>query len=174
MNIHGTIGRKETIHGCAVAVGDVGLLVLGESDAGKSRLVAELVASWSNPEVRLVADDRVVLSRHCNRLVGRPHPAIAGQIEFRGIGILPANWLEAVVLRCAIRLVREKPQRLPEADASFVDFLGVRLPCVSLLADCHLTAKVRAIWPSLRGKTVLNGKTVLSGKTALSGNTATD
>ncbi len=79
-----------TIHACALIVGEAGLLIRGPSRSGKSSLTLELLAlaEAEGRFARLVADDRVGLFVEQGLLFGAPHPAIAGQIEQRGTGIL--------------------------------------------------------------------------------------
>lgn len=109
-----------TIHGVAVAVGNAGVLLRGRSAAGKSRLAEELAdearrRGWFG---RLVADDRVRIVAHGNRLVLSPHTAIAGRIERRGQGIFPVDHEPAVVLRLVVDLIDrdrggDHPPRMP-------------------------------------------------------------
>ena len=67
----------DTIHASAVAVGSTGVLIRGRSGSGKSALVLGLLDR--DPDAtRLVADDRVILSREDDRIVAAPPPALAG------------------------------------------------------------------------------------------------
>ncbi|MEO1532556.1 MAG: serine kinase, partial [Pseudomonadota bacterium] len=50
----------DPLHASAVALGERGLLILGPSGAGKTRLALELVALGAE----LVADDRVIVEAH--------------------------------------------------------------------------------------------------------------
>jgi serine kinase of HPr protein (carbohydrate metabolism regulator) len=135
------------IHGVAVALGECGLLILGESGAGKSALAANLLAAWPDRPVRLVADDRVLIERRHNRLVARPHPAIAGKLEFRGFGIVAPEWLDAVVLRAAITLGQEPVERLPERPREALELLGLMLPHAELPAGGDTALRLASIWP---------------------------
>jgi HPr kinase/phosphorylase len=141
---------SEIIHGCVVAIGEKGLLILGESGAGKSRLLVELMSDTSSPKARLVADDRVCLSKHGDKLVARPHPLIAGKIEIRGLGIQDSPHLEAVVLQSVLRLLPAKPARMPEKEALTITYLGVVLPCIGLPTQSFSALHFRAIWPHLK------------------------
>ncbi len=82
-------GGRLDIHASALAIGEHGILIRGPSGSGKTRLALALAAEASRDAfARLVADDRTLLSRHAGRIVARPHPAIAGLVERRGLGIV--------------------------------------------------------------------------------------
>ena len=66
------------------APGDCGILLLGESGAGKSDVALRLIAQAA----QLVADDRVVLFTRDGVLFAKPPKTLAGLIEVRGVGIL--------------------------------------------------------------------------------------
>ncbi len=134
------------LHGVAVAAGETGLLILGDSGSGKSMLASRMIADWPFGRVRLVADDRVLVSRAVDRLVARPHPAIAGRIEVRGLGIVEAPALEAVVLRLAVRLEPDPPSRLPEEVLPVEEVLGIGLPCAWLPVSEPAYARLLTIW----------------------------
>jgi serine kinase of HPr protein (carbohydrate metabolism regulator) len=135
------------LHGVAVAAGEVGLLILGDSGSGKSSLAARMIADWPFGRVRLVADDRVLLGHAGGRLVARPHPAIAGRMEVRGIGIVEPPALDSMVLRLAVRLETVPPPRLPEAGLPTEEMLGIRLPCAWLPGGSAAYARLLSIWP---------------------------
>ena len=82
-------GARLDVHASTLVVGEHGVLVRGPSGSGKTRLVLALMAEAGRDAfARLVADDRTLLSRHAGRIVARPHPAIAGLVERRGLGIV--------------------------------------------------------------------------------------
>ena len=77
------------LHATAVSIGDRALLICGASRAGKSRLAFALIAaSTRRRPIRLIGDDRVVLSDGRRGLMVGPHPRIGGFIERRGLGIV--------------------------------------------------------------------------------------
>ena len=84
-----------SIHASAVSIGGRGLLILGASRSGKSRLALALIAA-SRPAcpIVLIGDDRILLSVGGGGLVARPHPRIAGFIERRGLGIVASPHAE--------------------------------------------------------------------------------
>jgi HPr kinase/phosphorylase len=135
-----------TVHGVAVAAGEHGLLIRGASGAGKSALAADMIATWSSPAVKLVADDRVILTRRNGRLIARPHPLISGQLELRGWGIAQTPALDAVVIRLIVDLVAQNPARLPEKTELFQTLLGQPLPRITLRAHAQPCIRLRALW----------------------------
>lgn len=99
-----------TVHGTAVAGPAGGVLILGASGAGKSGLALRLIALGA----RLVADDRVVLSREEGQIVARPPDALAGLIEARGIGLLAAAPLAQAPVGLVVDLDQAPAARLPQ------------------------------------------------------------
>jgi serine kinase of HPr protein (carbohydrate metabolism regulator) len=136
------------IHANALLLGSAGVLLRGPSGAGKSGLGLELIhlAQERGLFARLIGDDRVALVRRHGRLVARPHPAIAGAIEERGRGVLPAEFEPAGVLRCLVDLRGPRddaPHRYPEEGGKEAKLCGVTLP--RLAADARETGAARKI-----------------------------
>lgn len=100
--------QELNIHATCVALGGAGVLLLGESGAGKSDLALRLIDGGA----ALVADDRVLLSAHKGILFARAPQTIRGLMEVRGLGILEMPTKEAAPIRLAAVLGREGP-RLP-------------------------------------------------------------
>lgn len=126
------------VHGTAVVIGEAGVLIRGASGAGKSALALALVEEGRRAGVfaRLVGDDRVLLTCAHARLLMRPHPRIAGQIERRGQGVGLAVHETAVVLRCVVDIAPNgaPPPRMPEECERCVAIEGVDVPRLSLAA----------------------------------------
>jgi HPr kinase/phosphorylase len=120
------------LHANALALGEKGLLLRGPSGAGKSALTLALIARFeaSGAFARLVGDDRVRVESHGGRLVARPHPAIAGLIEVRGIGPVRVPFEKACRLSALVDVGRpgETPARFPEEAEKKVVLQGVALP----------------------------------------------
>jgi hypothetical protein len=102
------MSKSVVVHASCVAIGARGVLLLGESSAGKSDLALRLIDQGA----RLVADDRTVVTRGRAGLTAAAPTTIAGMIEVRGLGIvaLPAG---KVKLALAVMLGHEG-DRLPE------------------------------------------------------------
>ncbi|GGI70564.1 hypothetical protein GCM10007973_04420 [Polymorphobacter multimanifer] len=105
-----------TVHATAVATPDGRrcVLLLGASGAGKSDLALRLLdRGW-----RLVADDRVVLATSpTGRLTAGAPPPLAGLLEVRGVGILPAKAVAGPVDIALVLDLAAAPERLPEPGA---------------------------------------------------------
>lgn len=74
----------EMLHGVFMSIYGKGVLLTGESGAGKSEIALELVKRGH----QLVADDRVDIKRVHNSLIGIAPQILAGMLEIRGIGII--------------------------------------------------------------------------------------
>ena len=134
----GCEGASATLHATCLVLGEDGVLITGPSGSGKSSLCLALFDGGERDGrfARLVGDDRIVLTAQHGRLIGRPHPALAGLIEIRGSGLHRlARTAQAAVIRLVVELA-EKRERLPEespADAgATVELLGLRLPVLPL------------------------------------------
>jgi HPr kinase/phosphorylase len=128
---------RNYIHASALVVGEAGLLIRGNSGAGKSRLVLALIAEAARRGLfaRLVGDDRVSVEPRGERLVARPHPAIAGKVEQRGEGILAADFEAAIVVRLVIDLggpASSAGARLPEHAEGGASICGIKMPRLRL------------------------------------------
>ncbi|UWD34078.1 HPr(Ser) kinase/phosphatase [Mesomycoplasma molare] len=76
--------KKTAIHGSAIIVNGVGVLITGASGVGKSEAVLELIQDGHT----FVSDDTVIISRLGNRFIGKPSPITQDLLEVRGIGII--------------------------------------------------------------------------------------
>ena len=97
------------VHAGCIAVGRKGVLILGESGAGKSDLALRLIDDGAI----LVADDRTELYIARGALCARAPASIAGLIEVRGLGVIAQPYRRSVTLALAVRLGASGP-RLPD------------------------------------------------------------
>lgn len=112
------------VHGTALEVEGVGLLLRGPSGSGKSDLALRLIEGGA----KLIADDRVDLTRREDQLSARAPQALAGLLEVREIGILQFPFLKETVLKAIIDLYPSSPEnRLPEERVEDVAGLQIRL-----------------------------------------------
>jgi HPr kinase/phosphorylase len=138
-----------SVHGVAVLIGEIGVLITGPSGSGKSSLALALPHFWPSDPVRLVADDRVLIARAGKSLTARPVPGFEGLIEVRGIGMATAPSMPSCVLRCVVALQGEDPERMPETIET-TDLSGVALPLLRLHAGMHAAAAFITKWPYFR------------------------
>lgn len=133
-------GPQSVVHASAVALevaGDWrGVLITGASGAGKSALALALMAHGA----RLVADDRVILSREGGQVLARAPAAIAGRIEARGIGILRADVLGSAGVGLVVGLDGQASARLPPARR--IELNGIALPYLCCVWSASLAAAV--------------------------------
>lgn len=125
-----------TVHATALVVGETGILVVGPSGSGKSRVAMDLMqAARSNAMFTgLISDDQVGLRVAGTRVIAVAPPTIAGMIEVRGSGILKLVNLPRAVMHVAIATVRlQADLRLPEADARYSPIPGVDLPLINMV-----------------------------------------
>lgn len=98
----------ETLHVSSIAIDGRAVLIEGESGAGKSDLALRLIDRGAT----LISDDYTLLQRAGRELVASPPDTIAGQIEVRGLGILPMPHVEKIAVVLLVRLT-DAPERLP-------------------------------------------------------------
>jgi len=114
-----------TIHASTVAIGGHAVLIEGPSGAGKSDLALRLIDRGAV----LVSDDYTVLTPVAGRLFASPPANIAGRIEVRGLGILPADHVQHVPVALLVRLSSEV-ERMPAAEVRSIG--GVDVPVIIL------------------------------------------
>ena len=131
-----TILHTETLHASCVALNGHAALILGASGAGKSGLALQLMALGAC----LVADDRTILRRHEDVLIADAPPAIVGQIEARGVGILATEPCGPAPVRLIVDLDAEETTRLPQFHHRQI--MGVTLPVIRKSGSAHFPAAV--------------------------------
>jgi serine kinase of HPr protein (carbohydrate metabolism regulator) len=124
-----------SVHATGVLIGESGVIIRGPSGAGKSTLALALLAAAEEGAYfgALVGDDRLLLSADHGRLIARGHPAIRGQIEQRGRGILKIGAEPSAVVRLVVDiLLPDQTFRPAETDHPYVKLCGVELPLLAL------------------------------------------
>jgi len=114
--MHGTVAARWTTAGWRA------VLITGAPGAGKSDLALRLIGrGW-----RLVADDYAHVVASAGALYAVAPGTIAGRMEARGVGVVPACTLGLTRLSLAVELTSEPVERLPEAARRMIE--GVALP----------------------------------------------
>lgn len=122
---------RQPVHGTAAACWRPGagwraVLVTGPAGSGKSDLALRLIGrGW-----RLVADDYAHLVASAGALYAVAPETIAGRIEARGVGIVPACARGPTRLALVVELTGEPPERLPEPETRTLE--GIELPLLRL------------------------------------------
>ena len=133
------------IHATCVAVDGRGLLILGASGAGKSRLALEMIALGAT----LVADDRTALARRDGGLLASAPPALAGLIEARGVGLLRLPHASDVPVAAALDLDAAGTERLPPRRSIRLIGAPVALMVRPAALSAGLMLAVMRAWPPL-------------------------
>ena len=76
--------NRAIIHGCLVAIDDVGVLIVGDAGIGKTTVCLELERLGHN----FIADDAVLIRRIYNEIIGSAPRETIGRVARRGIGSL--------------------------------------------------------------------------------------
>jgi HPr kinase/phosphorylase len=138
-----SLAPRTRIHGVLLDVFEVGLLVLGESGAGKSEVALELVMRGH----RLVADDVVECHRRPPGIVlGQAADLLRHHLEVRGLGILNIKDLFGVTAVRESKRVDVVVQLSTGRDAVEVDRLGLDRRYYSLL-DVDIPELLIAVRP---------------------------
>lgn len=117
------------IHASCVALGKKGILLLGDSGAGKSDLSLRLI---QNKKARLVADDRVELEAKEGKIFASSPENIKGLLEVRGVGICSFTPIDCCEVFLAVQLCDSIKDivRIPEDE--FFEFQGVKIKKIKL------------------------------------------
>jgi serine kinase of HPr protein (carbohydrate metabolism regulator) len=115
------------IHASCVAIGGRAVLIAGRSGAGKSDLALRLIDRGAT----LVSDDYTLLRQSEGRLLAAAPENIAGRMEIRGVGIVPAAHVADVTVALLVDLDMP-PERLPEPASR--DLCGMAVPTIGLNA----------------------------------------
>ena len=132
-----TTTSEATVHASAVLTGRHAVLVRGPAGSGKSRLVLSLLECAQTGAlrfVRLVGDDRVILSASHGRLLVRPAESLSGKIEVRGLGIRRVAHEPVAVIGLVVDLAASDAGRLPEVSAETIEISRIRLPRLAVAA----------------------------------------
>ena len=108
------------LHASAVSFSGKGILILGASGSGKSKLALALISCGAI----LIADDQVILDNNKNEIVLSAPKAILGKIEARNIGILEVSSTKAQ-LCLVVSLDKTEHNRLPKT--KYTEYFGKKI-----------------------------------------------
>lgn len=120
------MSKPANVHGTGLVLGDIGVLLRGQSGAGKSVLALSLLESWADrgKPAFLISDDRVDLSVSGATLVMQAPPLLGGLIELRGRGIVSRPHQGQANVDLVIDLVDDFVRMLEEEEFS-TELLGI-------------------------------------------------
>ncbi len=120
--------QTQTIHATGLVYDGLGLLLRGDSGAGKSLLALHLIehAPLVQKRAVLVGDDRIGLTARKGRIWMRGARSLAGKIEMRGRGIVARPFAENAPVDLVVDLVAN-PERMPEPDAFITRLEGIEI-----------------------------------------------
>ncbi len=138
------------LHANCVAIGGLGVLILGKPGSGKSDLTLRLIdvpgSGLGRKPIRaiLVSDDQVLVRVQAGKLHASPPKTIAGLLEIRGFGIVRVPYRKSVPLALAVRLTpAARIGRMPEP--SRFDIAGLSVPLIEIdPASPSAPARLRA------------------------------
>ena len=136
----------ERVYGTCVALVGEAILFRGPSGSGKSDLALRVIEAGG----KLVADDQTILTREGNRLVATCPDSISGQLEIRGIGIVPVETVHRAPLSLVLDMVPpEQVERFPKP--GYCRYLDVTVPMLPFAPfEVAATAKVRLALSMIR------------------------
>ncbi len=97
------------LHATGVAIGGMGVALLGQSGSGKSDLALRLIDRGAI----LICDDRIRLFEAAGSLNIGGYDSIAGKLEVRGIGICTMPFVDQAPLKLIVDL-DTPPDRYPD------------------------------------------------------------
>lgn len=118
----GRAAQEVSLHATCVAIDGRGVVLTGESGAGKSALGLQLIDSGA----MLVSDDLTALFREGPRLIARAPLQGAGLIEAQGNGIMRLAFVDQAPIAFFVDVGALAGERLPEP--AFRTELGVAVP----------------------------------------------
>lgn len=111
------------IHATCITQDNNGILLLGDSGSGKSDLALRLITFC---QFKLVADDRVDISKVDNQLLAQAPQNLQGLLEVRGVGIVKYPFAMQTKVKLAVQLTNDSIERMPEKQ--FYNLEGVLIP----------------------------------------------
>ncbi|GAA4775931.1 HPr kinase/phosphatase C-terminal domain-containing protein [Stakelama sediminis] len=119
---------SESVHGSCVAINGEAVLIEGPSGSGKSDLALRLIDRGAI----LVSDDYTFVQRHKGALQASAPATIKGQMEVRGLGIVPFNSIDSAPLALIVS-ISNQPDRLP-LEVRHRRLCGMEVPLIQLPA----------------------------------------
>ena len=133
-----TPAPASNIHATAIVVGTVGIVFIGPSGSGKSKLAFACLAAARRARLfaALIADDQIFIKGVNGHVIARRPEPIAGLMEFRCTGIGTVESLPHALMHLAVHpVISAESERLP-AENETVTLTGtISLPLLRLPVD---------------------------------------
>jgi len=134
---------EANIHASCVAIGGLGVLLLGKSGVGKSDIALQLIDRGAT----LVADDRTILFAEKGALYARAPASIEGLLEIRGVGIVACPARAKARIALVVQLGREGARLPAPRHWRPPSKLGLQVQVAEILLDARHSstpARIRA------------------------------
>ncbi|MEO6093829.1 MAG: HPr kinase/phosphatase C-terminal domain-containing protein [Novosphingobium sp.] len=109
-----------------VALGGGALVIEGPPGSGKTSLALALIDRGAV----LIGDDGVLIEARGGRVLAAPHPATAGLVEVRNLGLIRRPTAAPAPVGLILRLDPEAPRYVENAER--IELLGVAVPMLRL------------------------------------------
>ena len=127
------------LHGSMVVYRDIGVLIMGESGAGKSRCCLDLLVAGA----KLIADDLVEIKKEEGKLYGKSPEQIRNMIEVRHTGLIDARTLfgeravaDRAVIDVAFEISGSGTAECKSASDTSLEVMDIKIPLKLIKADC--------------------------------------
>lgn len=118
---------RTNIHASCVSLQRKGVLLLGDSGAGKSDMTLRLIELC---QAKLIADDRVDLSLQNNQIKAACPQNLVGLLEVRGVGIVKYSHQKQTTIKLVVQLTDEPLERMPEKQ--FYNLGKIKVPLLRI------------------------------------------
>lgn len=139
--------EKSGLHATTISLRGRGVMIMGESGAGKTELALTLIerAASRGKKAALVADDRTLLKVEGSQLIARAPANLAGGVEIRGAGLFRVEYVDQISLDLVVKLVEKaQAERYPSGQTwrfENIDIPQLFLPSLLLNGDSNALSR---------------------------------
>ena len=107
--------NSKIIHASSVDINGKGVVILGNSGAGKSNLAIKLISMGA----KLISDDQTHFKLKENKIIISKPKTTPNFIEARGIGLIKVPFVVSAKLFCFVKITNLELNRLPNAKKKY-------------------------------------------------------